>query len=245
MRSRADWSFDVLREEFSRAICKQKPTRFVFPMNVGSGRVGVKVLVFDEFNVRLRSLYGRCRTRKEWENHLAAFNSGIPTVSPVALAELRKPILVHEAVIITEWRDNTVSVANWRSERADDVGDSAALEIAASIGRLTAMAQEHGLYHNEIRPGNLLIETADKGPQLLLIDWKHARIKPRTTENDLQNLVRTAQLFDFDASYATPTDSEKSSFMTAYLEASSDRPDRAELLAKLRKSCPNASWVPS
>jgi len=245
VRSRTDWSFDVLREEFSHAICKQKPTRFVFSMKVGAARVGVKALVFDEFKVRLRSLFGRCRTRKEWENHLAALNSGIPTVRPIALAEFRKPILVHEALIITGWRENTVSITDWRRERADNAGDEAALRLAADIGRITAHSQQAGLYHNEIRPDNLLIETTDDGPQLLLIDWKHARIKPPTTENDLQNLVRTAQLFDRDVSYAPPTDSEKGSFLTAYVEASSDRPDRAELLAKLRQSCPNADWLPS
>jgi len=243
VRSRSEWSFDTLRREFGDRLFKDKATRIVFPMDTPLGRVCVKSLKFDEFEVRLRSLFGRCRTRKEWENHLAAISCGVPTVRPLALGEIRKPLLVHQAVIITEWRDNTVTLNEWRRAQSAASCDAAVLRVAANIGRITAITQNAGIYHNEIKPDNLLMENPDAEQRLLLIDWKHARIKPRTLNNDLQNLLRLGSFFDRSLAYAPPTDDEKRAFFSAYLQARSNRPDRAKLIAELKRSCPNGTWI--
>ena len=243
VRSRQIWHFEAVRNEFTGALMKDKPTRVVFVMNTASRKVVVKAVVFDEFGVRLRSLFGRCSTRKEWENHLAAISWSVPTVRPLALGELRKPLLVHQAVIITEWRDNSVTLNEWRRARSATSGDAAALRVAAKVGRITAIAQSAGIYHNEIMPDNMLVENPDTDQRLLLIDWKHARIKPRTLNNDLQNLLRLGSLFDRFLAYAPPTDDEKRAFFSAYLQASSNRPDRAKLIAELKRSCPNGAWI--
>ena len=243
VRSRSEWSFDTLRREFGDRLFKDKATRIVFPMDTPLGRVCVKSLKFDEFEVRLRSLFGRCRTRKEWENHLAAISCGVPTVRPLALGELRKPLLVHQAAIITEWRDNTVTLNEWRRAQSATSHDAVALRVAANIGRITAITQNAGIYHNEIKPDNLLMENPDTDQILLLIDWKHARIKPRTVENDLQNLVRLGSLFQRDLAFAPPTPDEKRAFLSAYLHASSNRPDQEKLIAQLKRLCPNGAWI--
>ncbi len=243
IRSRSDWRFETLRDEFADVIVKSKPTRIVFAMETAAGMVGVKALLFDEFAVRLRSLFGRCRTRREWENHMIAVSHDVPTVRPLALAEFRRNALVHQAVIITEWREEALSLSDWRRARSENAGAAAALRLAADIGRMAALTQGIGLYHNEIMPGNLLVEDPDGEQHLLLIDWKHARVKPRTLANDVQNLLRLAKLFDRDLAYAPPTDSEKQAFLSAYIDALRDDSARAKLRAELKLSCPDSSWI--
>lgn len=242
VRSRNKWNFETLRSEFQGALRKKRDTRIVFPMETEHGTVGVKALTFDEFRVRLRSLYGRCRTRKEWENHLAASRAGLSTVQPLALGERRRACMVHEAVMLTEWRPKAETVTQQRKQGLRAAGSEPALALASDLGRITARAQAHGLYHNEIRPDNIIVESAAGQHRVLLIDWKHARIKRRNTANDLQNLVRTGQLFDRDLSFDPPTEAEKTAFLTAYIEETAERPDRWELLSELRSACP---WVDS
>jgi len=244
VRSRDDWSAGALREDFRDSIIRKKHTqRFVFKMKTASCDAVVKVEISENFKRKIRSVYGRCKGRKEWENHLAAFNCDIPIVKPLAFGELTTSLVVQEAVVITMWRDNTTTIEKWRAETATDAGNDAALEVARQLGWLTARTQHYSLYHNEIHYGNVLIESTNNGPQLLLIDWKHARIKRRTTKNDLRNLIRTGEFYALRLPHALPTESEKKAFLAAYLKESADRPDRAELLAMLRQSCPDAAWI--
>ena len=244
VRSLDDWSPAALRASFGDTLLGEKGAeRFSFRMQAGSLEVAVKVQRSNRFKAKLRSLYGRCKARKEWENHLVASGLGVPTVRPVALGELRRPILVHEAAVITEWQAGARALVDWRRERADRAGGETEQNLAAGIGRLAATTQKSGLYHNEIHAGNLLVAGADAEPDLLLIDWKHARIKPRTTENDVENLVRTGWFLNRGLDFAPPTEDEKRAFLAAYLEATAGRPDRAELIASLRRACPDAAWI--
>lgn len=221
VRSRDDWGFQSLRREFSRCLLRNKPTRVVFRTSIGSRAVRVKALIFDEFRVRLRSLFGRCQGRKEWENHLLAVQCGVPTVRPIALGELRHRLLVHEAVVLTEWCEGS-TIEDWRRRNAErDTPTS--LAIAAELGRLTALAQRSGLYHNEIRPSNLLVVNGAERAHVLLIDWKHARVKRRTAANDLQNLERTKCLFQKEMVCGPPTAAERRAFMAAYLASARRR----------------------
>lgn len=243
IRSRSDWRFETLRDEFTDVLIKNKPARIVFVMETAAGKAGIKALLFDEFAVRLRSLFGRCRTRREWENHLTAVSCCVPTVRPLALAEFRRNALVQQAVIITEWRENAVPLSDWRRTRAENAGDSAALRLAADIGRMAALTHGTGLYHNEIMPSNLLVENPDGEQRLLLIDWKHARVKPHTLANDVQNLLRLGRLFDHNLAYTPPTDGEKQAFLSAYVDALPNDSDRVRLRAELKRLCSDSSWI--
>jgi len=243
VRSREDWRFESLQREFAGRLMKDKRTRIVFALDTPVGSVGVKALVFDEFEVRLRSLFGRCRTRKEWENHERALRAGVPTVERFAFGELRQRFLVREAVILTEWKDNAITVNEWRRAQAETGDKGTAERVAAEIGRITAVAQRAGLYHNEIMPDNLLVENPDTDLDVLLIDWKHAYIKARTIENDVQNLLRTGSLFARYMAYAPPTDAEKRAFLSAYLDASADGPDRTKLIGELERLCDDTAWI--
>lgn len=248
VRSRDDWRADTLRRDLADAIVHTRDTeRFLLRLRAPGGDAAVKVQLSEGYKPKLRSLYGRCKARKEWENHLVAAARGVPTVAPLALGEFRNPLLVHEAILITQWHDHVTTVLDWRRARADRAGDAEALDLAARIARITAQAQHCGIYHNEIHAGNVMIAGSNGAERLLLVDWKHARLKRRTAANDAQNLVRTAWFMDRSLGQladAPPTDAEKQAFLTAYLEATADRRDRADLLARLRAACPDASWIP-
>jgi|GEM_PF-980776 len=249
VRSRADWRFDTLRREFRDTMLREKgERRFVFRMGGPECDAVVKSQVSHRFQSKLRSFYGWSKTRKEWEHHLVAFDAGVPTTRPLALGERWSRLVVQEAVVISEWRDGTATVSDWRRAKPGRVDSTATLKIAAGLGRMAALTQERGIYHNEMYIGNVLVENADEAdnaddPKLLLIDWKHARLKRRTTANDLQNLRRTGWGFDTGLSDIPPTESEKRAFLTAYLDASAARPGRAKLFAQLAEDCPAAAEV--
>jgi len=244
VRSRADWSADALREEFGADLLRKKgDQRFVFRLKAAGREAVVKVEISSRFKPRIRSLYGRCKARKEWENHLIAFQRGLPTVPPLALGEFRNPLLMHEAVVITTWREGAPAVSAWRRQEPGRPQSDTALEIAARLGRIAAQTHKAGVYHNEMFVGNVLVDESSGEPELLLIDWKHARIKRRSTENDVQNLVRTNWGFNYGMRDVPPSDRERAVFLAAYLEATADRTDRAELAAGLRQACPDADWL--
>ena len=126
--SRKDWTFGTLRKECAGKMIKTKETRLVFTERILQEDVFIKALFFDRFNVRLRSLFGRCRTRKEWENHHIALSRGIPTIRPLALGELKKGLLVHEAVLLLEGRVDLLNMNQWRRIKGRERDDGPSLE---------------------------------------------------------------------------------------------------------------------
>ena len=242
--SRDDWTSAGLRDAFGEAIVREKgDERFVFRMPVPGGEAAVKVQRSQRLQAKLRSLYGWCKARKEWEHHLAAFAAGLPTVRPLALGERWRHLVVQEAVVIVEWRQGAVTVSDWRKDHPGSEDGDTALGLAAALGRVAALAHAKGIFHNEMYVGNVLVENLGADPRLVVIDWKHARLKQRTAANDAENLVQIAWGFDYGAFFAPPTPTERRAFLRAYLEASADRPGRAEVLARLRRTCPDASWI--
>jgi len=244
VRCRGDWSIDALSENFREAVLRRKRAeRVVFRMAHPGGDAVVKAQLSVGHKPLVRSLYGRNKGRKEWENHLIALDAGLPIVQPLAYGELKKLGMVHESVVISEWRPGAITITEWRRGHADRAGDAAGQDIAAKLGRLVAAAQGHGIYHNEISFKNVLIENAGPDPQLVLIDWKHARIRRRTTQDDVKNVIKTGRYYTEFLAHAVAAEPEKRAFLRAYLDATADRPDRAEFLAGLRRACPAAEWI--
>jgi len=219
---------------------EKKPDRVVAKLPGPCGNLVVKAQFADNYKPILRSLYGRAKGRKEWENHLVALACGIPVVRPLAYGELRTFGAVRECVIITQWELDVMSLKAWRGAAADQAGGEMACRIAAKLGELTAQMQHHGIYHNEISSNNVLIRTTANGPGLLMIDWKHARLKRRCPRNDLQNLLRTGSFLARSRRAAPAADSAKKAFLRAYFRAVANRPGSLEVLEKLKRTCPVA-----
>jgi len=236
--SRKDWTFRALRREFADRMIKTNETRLVFIERILHKNIFIKALFFDRFNVRLRSLIGRCRTRKEWENHHIALSRGIPTIQPLALGELRKGLLVHEAVLLLEGRADLVNINQWRRINGGTRDDRSSIDLAHCLGRLTANTHQQGIYHNEIRPDNLLIDEA-LDCKILLIDWKHAYIRMHKVANNLENLIRTDSLFKRDMAFNPPSIKEKKAFLQGYLDGISSCPGvYEEMFYIMKRACP-------
>jgi tRNA A-37 threonylcarbamoyl transferase component Bud32 len=238
-------SFRAMTGAFKRCVKHlkiAKTLRFVFHLNTSDGQYAVKVYRFDKLRVHLRSIYGRCQARKEWENHLYAHRANIETVPAVALGERRLCFGVREAIVVTKWEPDATNLIEFR-KNLGDAGHEICIQIAQSLGRLVARTQRAGIYHNEIKPGNLLIKESRNGLGVLLIDWKHARLRRVSTANDLQNLLRIKSLFELELLSQCFTTSEWQAFLMAYFQASADRTDRQQLAYELRDAWPNISCV--
>ncbi len=236
--SRKDWTFGTLRKECAGKMIKTKETRLVFTERILQEDVFIKALFFDRFNVRLRSLFGRCRTRKEWENHHIALSRGIPTIRPLRLGELKKGLLVHEAVLLLEGRVDLLNMNQWRRIKGRERDDGPSLELAYCLGRLTARTHLQGVYHNEIRPDNLLVDESLDG-RILLVDWKHAYLRKHNVKNNVENLIRTDSLFERDMAFKPPSITEKKAFMQGYFgEISSCHKVYDEIFCAVKRTRP-------
>jgi len=242
IRAITDWSFLSFYSKIKDRIEKNKSTRMVFPVDTPAGRISVKVMRFDKLRVHLRSIYGRCQARKEWENHIAAHSAGLPTVRAIALGELRRYFGVREAVVITKWEAEAENLVGFRRNNVATAEGGIFLEIASSLGRLTARVQNAGIYHNEIKPSNVLIKSKATD-QLLLIDWKHARMPRPSVTVDLKNIMRAKSLFDREWSFSPMSTSEWSAFFKGYYQERADNRVRSELVGLLRKVWPNVDNI--
>jgi len=244
VRSLPDWTFATLCKDFNSAqIRKMRDERFVFRMQTPSQDVIVKSQLSIGYKPLARSLYNRSKGRKEWQNLLVAFDRGFPVARPIAFGELKRWMAVRESVVISEWLANASTVRSWRQQKLEEGEDDATLEPAAELGRLTARMHRIGLYHNELHDRNVLVENAEEGPRIVIVDWKHARIKLQSTRNDLRNLLRTGSYYARQAPGGPATDAEKRAFLKAYLEERADRPGRGKLVNMLRERCPDAAWI--
>jgi len=244
VRSRPDWAFATLCKEFSSAqIRKKRDERFVFRIETPSQDVIVKSQVSIGYKPLARSMYNRSKGRKEWQNLLVAFDRGFPVARPIAFGELKRFMTVRESVVISEWLAKASTVRNWRRQRREDGEDDATLVLAAELGRLTARMQRIGVYHNELHDRNVLVEDAEEGPRMVIIDWKHARVKHRSTRNDLRNLLRTGSYYARQSPGGAATDAERRAFLKAYLEERADRPGRDKVVRRLRERCPDPAWI--
>jgi len=249
IRSRDDWRAESLRRDLPDAIIHSRnDERFVFRTQLAGHEVAIKVQLAPDYKPKLRSIYGRCKSRKEWEHHLVAVRHGFPTVAPLALGEFRNPLAVHEAIFITRWQHNITTLLDWRRARADRTGDADALWLATEFGRLAARTHQHGIYHEQMHGGNILIHESNGDRTLMAVDWTHARLRRHSVARDAQYLIRTDWFLQngiYSLAPAVPTDTEKRTFLDAYLRATPDPRTQARLLARLRSACPHSSWLPT
>ncbi|MFW6108126.1 MAG: lipopolysaccharide kinase InaA family protein [bacterium] len=244
VRSRDDWSVATLRREFAEQTLRRKNIeRVVFRLNRPPFDAVVKTQLSVGIKPMLRTVYGVSKGRKEWENHVRAHGLGLPVVTSLALGEKWQFGVVQEAVFISRARPDTLTIKEWRSRTADQAGGEVACDVARKLGKLVAVVQSHGIYHNEMQFRNVLIEDVDGDRSLLLIDWKHGRARRRNTSNDLENLLHTGRFYTRSLPFARPTESEKRAFLEGYLGVEPDRADRAEILARLCAACPDETWI--
>jgi len=141
----------------------------------------------------------RGRAEKEYDVARLLWQSGVPTIRPLALGERRRNGLLEEAFLITEAIPNGITLF----ELIEDHVRTGALEISHThrrdiireIARLTAALHAAGLEHRDLHERNLIYQKLDGEKfRLYLVDLheleKHRQLKWTSTVSELARLGR-------------------------------------------------------
>jgi tRNA A-37 threonylcarbamoyl transferase component Bud32 len=134
-----------------------------------------------------------------------ALNQGIPTPLPLAVAERRRAMILHDAFLITQ----AISPSKPLIELIPEGKQKTLLSRAAQLIR---EVHEAGLFHQDLHAGNILVERANK--QLYVIDLHRSRFVRHLSKG--RRLWNLAQFFYSLKGWLSPE--EKEAFLQQYDE---------------------------
>ena len=196
---RSDWHQALLGtgrlelEEWKRQgrlrVVKQGPHRAVYRVDLPEGVVYVKHYLVPGLRAKIRQWVRRGKGRNEWRRTRCLHAIGIPTVTPIALGEQRKSVLLLENYLVTPEIPGTVALDEfvekrlpaWPAERRTRMRQ----RLAESLGVLTAPLHNAGFVHQDFHPGNRLVRVdSDDRPHLAMIDLDALRALPGMSWSD-------------------------------------------------------------
>ena len=139
--------------------------------------------VYDQ--LRFRFLDSKAERSLKAARELEQLN--LKTPSPIAVIEKRgktKELLF--SYYITEYIDydfNMLEIAkNFKHPERDKLK-----KLMPQLGKEVKIMHEHGLVHNDLHAGNILVKNFDNRPQFYYIDLNRARLKESLSEKDKIN----------------------------------------------------------
>jgi tRNA A-37 threonylcarbamoyl transferase component Bud32 len=194
---------DFLLNNPPQRIVKESPVRTVSIFSGPQGKFFLKHYKTRGTRERLKYCVVPSKARQEWVMAHRALNKGIPTPLPLAVAERRRAIILHDAFLITQ----AISPSKPLIELIPGGKQKTLLSRTA---RLIRGAHEAGLFHQDLHAGNILVGSAKK--QLYVIDLHRSRfVKSLSKERRLWNL---AQFFYSLKGRLSPE--EKEAFLQQY-----------------------------
>jgi tRNA A-37 threonylcarbamoyl transferase component Bud32 len=182
---------DDWRRQGRLTTIKSGPHRIVYRADLPDGGLYVKHYLVPNKRAILRQWVRRGKGRNEAKRSRELESIGVPTITPVALGELRKRKFLFENYLVTKEVAESVPLDEFILERLTDWPEPARTAIRRSLGTqlavMTARLHNAGLTHIDFHPGNLLVRFDQAGsPSLVMIDldalrktrrlsWKNAR----------------------------------------------------------------------
>jgi hypothetical protein len=147
----------------------------------GHRRVGLRRLV--------KSLFCVSDMREEWRKTWWLRSTGIETVEPSAVGEVRRFGVVVEAYFATRWVPGARDLIKYLDAKEKELTlvafERLRRRVSVSLGRLLGSFHARGTYHRQFHDKNILaVEEEDGLPRLLPIDLDHLTICDRITEED-------------------------------------------------------------
>ena len=164
-------------------VVKQGPHRVVYRVDLPGLCFYLKHNFVHDQRAWLRQLVRPSKARLEFERVTAANLRGIPTISPLALAEQEKPVGSGESILITQSIEDCIPLhfflaailPTYPEPRASRLRQHLAIEL----GKLVARIHEAGILHHDLHAGNLLVRvSADDRVQLFVIDLLAVKMGP-------------------------------------------------------------------
>lgn len=186
-------------EQGAAKLVKSGSGRSIYYVQIPGLHLYVKHFEITPGTANLYRALRQGRAEKEYEVARLLWQSGVPTIRPLALGERRRNGLLEEAFLITEAIPNGMTLF----ELIEDHVRTGAMEIAHShrrqiiheVARLTAALHRAGLEHRDLHERNLIYQKLeDDRFRLYLVDLheleKHRHLEWSSTVNELARLGR-------------------------------------------------------
>jgi tRNA A-37 threonylcarbamoyl transferase component Bud32 len=223
----------LLRERTEQLI-KRSPMRMIFAASIPAGKKELPVVIKIYRRGRLgdwikANLLGS-KARREWRITTAAAERGLPTVIPVAYGERRRFGVLWESYLLTVRLFNCVTLeeALFSEDGTLRADAKTRRQLIRLLAALLRRMHDDGIYHQDLHPGNFLVETLPVGEKRIhLLDLHRASLRPTLA---LKNRIKSLAQFNMFASISLGA-AERLLFFNSYF--GEDEPWRNEKRALL------------
>ncbi len=176
-------------------VVKNGPTRIVYRVELPGLSFFIKHNYVQDQRAWFRQMVRQSKARIEFDRVRDAASRGIPTISPLALAEEVTRIGSGESILITQSLDGAIPLHVFLSSVLPTYSEPEATRlrqsVAVELGRLVARIHDAGILHHDLHAGNLLVRIGDAGSvQLFVIDLLAVETgAPLDWEKSRDNLV--------------------------------------------------------
>jgi hypothetical protein len=194
----------------------------------------VFIKFFNIRGVRDRLPFRKSRACRAMGGNASLLEKGFLAPYVIAAGKIRKNLVIGGSFLITEWLEGSLDVYGFfepilktpASERLQRKRD-----FIKSAGRLVGKIHKTGIYHGDMRAGNILIAGDDKKPLFYFIDNERTKYFPGGIPSRLRekNLVQINMI-----TMPQITFTDRLRFIKAYLEENPElKPAAKELIRKI------------
>jgi tRNA A-37 threonylcarbamoyl transferase component Bud32 len=157
-------------------VVKQGPHRTVYHVVLPGLDFHVKHYPAAGRRAWLRGLVRPSKARAEYDLTLAVANRGVPTFEPLAVGEADHG---QGSFLLTRTLSGAVPLAEFLDAPPPDWGAALRQALATALAGLLARMHDAGVRHNDLHPGNLLVQRGSGNElRLYLIDLPAVRLGP-------------------------------------------------------------------
>ncbi len=155
----------------------------ILPAMIAGDAAGI---FFKRYNYQsalyaLKYLVRASRGKRTWKAAHALLARGVPTPEPVAYGEKRRGRMLRESFFVTRAIAHAIPLSALLAEAGPGAREGYTFDRAAFIRRaalLVRMMHERGIWHRDLKAGNILVEPIPGGGmQLYLTDLDGIRVK--------------------------------------------------------------------
>jgi tRNA A-37 threonylcarbamoyl transferase component Bud32 len=201
-------------------LVKRGPHRQVYRVNLPGLSFYLKHNRVRDVRTWVRQLVRPSKAAMEFRRAMAVAARGVPTITPLGLAERRIGWGPSDSFLLTRSLEDTEPLSTFiehtltalERERRFRVGRRLAMEL----GEFIAQVHDAGILHDDLHAGNILVRLeADDRPRLFLIDLHAVKVGPKLSWKVSQaNLVVLSHWFMMQASRT-----DRLRFWHAYFQA--------------------------
>jgi tRNA A-37 threonylcarbamoyl transferase component Bud32 len=176
-------------------VVKQGPHRVVYRVELPGLSFYVKHNFVHDERAWFRQLVRQSKARMEYERMLAAAERGVPTISPLALAEEETQVGSGESILITRSLEDCIPLhyflAGVLPKFPEPRASRLRQKLATKLGQLVARIHDAGILHHDLHAANLLVRLSDDDRiELFVIDLLAVKLGPPLDwQSSRENLV--------------------------------------------------------